>query len=83
MQGRNWFFGTLILILIVDLYDTFVKGFDYGLRAAYWLQFGVLLSAYIAAIVSERRTVQIMAAVAAVAAQFIFIFEEMGVLGSW
>ena len=92
MQGRKWFFGLLILIVPIDIADSFLKGDDYSLRVAYefrlfgasiWISWGPPLIAYIAGIVAKRRAFQLAAAILAFTGQLIYLFQELGVLGSW
>jgi len=83
MRGRKWFFGTLIVLLPIDLIDTFLKGGDWGMRPTYLAQNGVAILSYVAGIVAERRWIQLAAAWAAFAVQLLYFFKDMGVLGSW
>jgi len=91
MQGRKWFFGLLILMLPIDMADSFLKGDEYSLRVAYefrlfgtsiLVSWGPPLIAYILGIVSNRRLVQIAAALLAFTGQLAYLFQELGVLGS-
>jgi len=90
MQGRKWFFGVLILIVPIDMADSFLKGDDYNWRAAYefrlfgasiWISWGPPLIAYIVGIVAKRRAFQLAAAILAFTGQLIYVFQELGVLG--
>ena len=91
MQGRKWFFGLLILMIPMDMADAFLKGDEYNYRVAYefelfgqsiWVSWGPPLLAYIAGIVSQRRGIQLAAAILAFVGQLIYLFQELGVLGS-
>ncbi len=67
----------------IDMVDSFLKSYDWGMSPAYLIQSGVMLLAYTAGMVAERRSIQLGVAVIAFTTQFIFIFQGMGVLGSW
>ena len=92
MQGRKWFFGVLILIVPIDMADTALKGYDFSVRAAYDFQlfgatvrisWGPPLIAYAVGMIAERRSFQLAAAILAFTSQLIYLFQELGVLGSW
>ena len=92
MQGRRWFFGLLILLIPMEIADSYLKGDDYNVRAAYefrifgksiWISWGPPLIAYVVGIVAKRRAFQLAAATLAFAGLLIYLFQEVGVLGSW
>lgn len=83
MRGRKWFFGTLLLLLPIDIADTLLKGDAWALRPMYLTQNGIAVLSYVTGIVAERRSIQRAAAVAAFSVQLLYFFQEMGVLGSW
>lgn len=83
MGGRRWFFWCLILVIGLDTADSFLKGTDWGLRPISLVLTGVTLAAAIIGMVSTRRSVQLVGAIAAFAAQMVYMFREVGVLGSW
>ncbi|MEQ9569627.1 MAG: hypothetical protein RLN75_05510 [Longimicrobiales bacterium] len=83
MEGRKWFFGAHLFVISVDIVDTFLKGAEWGLRPSVLSQYAVVIVASIVGIVSERRRVQVGAATAAFASQLIYMFQDLGVLGSW
>lgn len=83
MRGRKWFFGTLILLLPIDVADTLLKGIDWVMRPAYMVQSGISMLTYFAGIFSERRSIQLAAAAVAFSIQLLYFFQEMGILGSW
>ena len=83
MQGRKWFFGTLLLAQALDIVDTFLKGYDWGVRPQVLSYYAVSIAAAVTGFISERRSVQLGAAGVAFAAQLLFLFQELGVLGSW
>lgn len=83
LEGRTWFFGTLLLVQAVDIIDTFLKGNDWGMRPAVLGITAVTIAIAITGIISERRSIQLGVAVIAVASQFLYLFGELGILGSW
>ncbi len=83
MDGRKWFFGTLLLVQAIDSIDTFLKGYDWGVRPAVLTIVAVNVAVAIIGFISERRAVQLGVAGVAFTAQFVYLFQELGVLGSW
>jgi len=83
MDGRRWFFSGLVLVVGLDTVDSFLKGTDWGLRPVFLLQSAVYVVAAIVGIVSNRRSVQLAGAIFAFAVQMVYMFREVGVLGSW
>jgi hypothetical protein len=82
-EGRKWFFGTLLLVQAVDIIDTFLKGSDWGMRTEVLGIYAVTIIIAITGIIAERRSVQLGAALIAVTSQLLYVFGELGVLGSW
>ena len=83
MEGRKWFFGSLLLLIAFDIADTFLKGSEWGLRPAVLTNYAVNIAVAIIGIISERRSIQLGAAIVAFSAQLLYLFQELGVLGSW
>lgn len=83
MEGRKWFFGVVLLVQSFDIFDTFLKGQDWGMRPAVIVIYTVTISIAITGLISERRSIQLGAAIIAVTSQFLYLFGELGVLGSW
>ena len=83
MDGRRWFFVGLILVVGLDTVDSFLKGTDWGLRPIFLLQSGVYVAAATVGMLSTRRSVQLAGAAIAFSAQVVYMFREVGVLGSW
>jgi len=83
MAGRKWYFGTFLVLQVVDVADSFLKGAAWGARPVYFLVIGVYVSAAIAGIASERRSVQLLAAGSAGTVYLVFTFLDTGVLGGW
>jgi len=67
----------------VDVADTFLKGFEWGMRPEVLANYFITVLVAITGIVSERRSIQLGAAVVAFAAQMLYVTQELGVLGSW
>lgn len=82
-DGRKWFFGTLILVQVIDLFDTYLKGIEWFMRLESVGIVAVTLTIAIIGFVSERRPVQLTIAIVAFSSQFLYVFGELGVLGSW
>ncbi len=83
VKGRRWFFGTFLLAIAIDIGDTFLKGYDWGVRPAVWANYGVIFAMAITGFITERRSIQLGAAVVAFSVQLLYFFQELGVLGSW
>lgn len=83
LEGRKWFFGTLLLVQAIDIIDTFLKGSDWGMRPAVLTVYTVTISIAITGFVSERRSIQLAVAIIAFTSQLLYLFGELDVLGSW
>lgn len=83
MEGRKWFFGTLLLMQAIDVADTFLKGYEWGMRPEVIATYSVTVIVAVVGIISEKRSIQIAAAVVAFASQVLYVSQELGVLGSW
>ena len=83
VEGRKWFFGTLLLVQAIDVIDTFLKGYEWGLRPEAIASYLVIAIVAIVGVISERRSTQTGAAVVAFASQILYVTQELGVLGSW
>ncbi len=83
MEGRKWFFGTLLLMQAVDVADTFLKGYEWGMRPEVLANYSITVLVAITGIISERRSIQLGAAAVAFATQLLYLTQELGILGSW
>lgn len=83
MEGRNWFFGAHLFVISIDIVDSFLKGAEWLLHPAVLVSYVPAIGASVMGIVSERRWVQVVAAAAAFASQLVYMFQTLGVLGSW
>ena len=82
-DGRKWFFGTLLLVQAIDIFDTFLKGFEWVMRIESVSIIAVTVTMAITGFISERRSVQLGVAIVAFTSQLLYVFGELGVLGSW
>ena len=83
MEGRKWFFGALILMQATDVADTFLKGYDWGMRPEVIATYAVTVLVEITGIASEKRSIQLGGAIIAFGSQILYLSQELGVLGSW
>jgi hypothetical protein len=90
MQGRKWFFGVLLLMVPIEIADSFLKGDEYDWRMGYelrlfgksiWVSWGPPLITYVVGIFAKRRALQLAAAILALTGQLIYLFQELHVLG--
>jgi hypothetical protein len=83
VDGRRWFFGTFVLVQVIDIFDTFFKSFEWGMRPASLSITAVTIAMAITGFVSKRRSIQLGVAIVAFTSQLFYVFGELGVLGSW
>jgi hypothetical protein len=83
IAGRKWFFGALLFVQAIDIVDAFLKGVEWGIRPQSLVFYVFTIGPAIAGFLFERRSIQLGAAGIAFAAQVIYMFLEMGILGSW
>ena len=83
VDGRKWFFGMLVLVQALDMIDTFLKSFEWGMRPASLGITAVTIAMAITGFVSKRRSIQLGVAIVAFTSQLFYVFGELGVLGSW
>jgi len=82
MEGRRWFFGVVIVAMVLDVFDTLLKGADYSvIPAALWLT-GISTGAVVAALIWSHRAIQVIAALVCFGMQVVYMFQQLGVLGS-
>ena len=79
MAGRKWFFGAAFLGTGMDVVDTILKGEGWGLRPEFLVLTGINLATYIVGVVTERRSLQLAAAVTSFAVQQLYMFKEVGI----
>jgi hypothetical protein len=83
VDGRKWFFGTLIFVQAIDIVDTYLKGIEWVMRPASVSIVAVTTAIAIIGFVSVRRPVQLAVAIIAFSSQLLYVFVELGILGSW
>jgi hypothetical protein len=83
MEGRKWFFGTLLLMQAFDVADTFLKGYEWGIRPEVLATYSITVCVAIVGIISEKRSIQLGAAIVAFSTQILYVTQELDVLGSW
>jgi hypothetical protein len=83
VDGRKWFFGTLIFVQAIDIVDTYLKGIEWVMRPASVGIVAVTTAIAIIGFVSVRRPVQLAVAIIAFSSQVLYVFVELGILGSW
>lgn len=80
---RPWFFGGLLAINVLDLVDTFMKGWQWGVRESYlWYWLAVTVFA-VTGLLSTRRRVHLAMGLVLVAWSNGLTFYEQFVLGGW
>jgi len=83
VEGRKWFFGTSLLTQAIDIADTFLKGYEWGLRPVAFASYSVIVIVAIVGIIFESRSIQTESAVVEFASQALYVSQKIGVLGSW
>jgi len=83
MDGRKWFYGGVVGLVVLDTVDSFLKSTEWGMRPLFLAQSGLYLVAAVVGLWSNRRSVQLANAAIAFAVQMVYMFEAVGVLGSW
>jgi multisubunit Na+/H+ antiporter MnhC subunit len=80
---RLWFFGGLLGLNVLDVVDTFMKGWEWGLRQSYtWYALAVTACGIIG-LLTTRRRVHIAMGLVLVAWSNGLTFYEQFVLGRW
>lgn len=80
---RPWFFGGLLILNAIDLIDTFLKGFDWGMRSTYlWYWLTVTASAVIGLVTKRRIVVLALGLLLLIWSNLLTVYEQ-GVLGGW
>jgi len=80
---RPWFFGALLVLNSIDLVDTFMKGWEWGIRESYlWYWLGVVACG-VTGLISTRRRVHIAMGLVLLAWSNFLTFYEQFVLGRW
>ena len=80
---RGWFYGGLLIVNVIDLADSFLKGFEWGARpgyVAYWL---AVTGAAVLALNTSRRWVHMTLGITLLIYNVIFTFYDTPILGRW
>lgn len=84
MGGRAWFFGAVLIAIILDFFDTALKGAEWAVRPEYLLsQSGVYIACCAIGWFAKNRLVQIAIAAAPLVSQLAFAWQYLNVLGRW
>lgn len=83
MEMRRWFFGALLVAVAIDTIDSLLKGSDWGLRPVLLAQSSAIVTAAIVGMITTRPRIQLAGATAAFVIQLVYMFNEVGILGSW
>jgi len=80
---RPWFFGGLLVLSVVDLVDTFMKGWEWGLRESYGWYWLAVVTCGVIGLLSTRRRVHLAMGLLLFAWSNVLTFYEQFVLGRW
>lgn len=83
MGGRRWFFGVFLVVVALDVVDTFIKGTDWGSRPEYLLLVGLWLAAAAVGMFARRRSVQRANAIVVFSVTVLWVSSQLGVLGAF
>jgi hypothetical protein len=73
----------LIVVQVIDLFDTYFKGVEWFMRPESVSVTAVTIAVAIIGFVSERHPIQLGVGIIAFSSQLVYVFGELGVLGSW
>lgn len=80
---RPWFFGGLLVLSVIDLVDTFMKGWEWGIRESYLWYWLAVVACGVIGLFSTRRRVHLAMGLVLVIWSNALTFYEQFVLGSW
>lgn len=84
IDGRRWFFGALFVVVLLDFFDTLMKGADWALRMEYLVtQTGLIGLICVIGWFTRSHMAHITMAIIAFGAQLIYLFVALGILGGW
>lgn len=83
LNSRRWFLSFVILLIVLDVVDTFLKGADWGLRPIFVAQTLVFVVGSSVGLVTQRRGAHLVIANAVFFVQLGYLFRELTQLGSW
>jgi hypothetical protein len=80
---RPWFFGGLLLLNVIDLVDTFMKGWEWGVRESYAWYWPAVTAFGVIGLLTTRRPVHLAMGLVLVVWSNALTFYEQFVLGRW
>ena len=80
---RPWFFGGLLVLNVIDLVDTFMKGWEWGVRESYAWYWLAVTAAGVIGLLTTRRPVHLGMGFTLVVWSNALTFYEQFVLGHW
>jgi|APFre7841882724_1041349.scaffolds.fasta_scaffold07111_2 hypothetical protein len=80
---RPWFYGGLLALNVLDLTDTFMKGWDWGIRQSYTWYWLVVTACAVIGLLSTRRRVHLAMGLLLFTWSNGLTFYEQFVLGGW
>lgn len=80
---RHWFFGGLLVLSVIDLVDTFMKGWEWGVRESYWWYWLTVTACAVTGLLSTRRYVHLAMGLVLLTWSNALTFYEQYVLGRW
>jgi len=80
---RQWFYSGLLALNVIDLVDTFMKGWDWGFRESYTWYWSAVTIAGIVGLLTTRRRVHIATGLVLLIWSNVITFYEQYVLGKW
>lgn len=83
MEMRWWFFVALLVMVVIDTIDSLLKGSAWALRPELIASNGVIVAAAVVGLITIRPRIQLVGAISAFVVQLAYMFQEVGILGSW
>jgi hypothetical protein len=80
---RPWFYGGLLALNVLDLVDTFMKGWEWGIRQSYTWYWLVVTACAVIGLLSTRRRVHLAMGLLLFTWSNGLTFYEQFVLGGW
>ena len=80
---RGWFYGGLLVVNVIDLADSFLKGFEWGARSGYVVFWLALTSAAVIGLISTRRWLHLLMGIMLLLYNIVFTTVDTPILGRW
>ena len=80
---RSWFYGGLLVLNVIDLIDTFMKGTEWGFRTSYVTYWTALTVAAVIGLITTRRIVHTTFGLVILLWSNGLTFYDTGILGNW